>query len=106
MAFDLNRDNSSFFLSTLVTTMNAVRMYTTQVCPYCVRAKALLKQRGVEQIDEIRIDLDPAQRDHMMEITGRRTVPQIFIGTTHVGGCDDLIALDQRGGLLPLLQVA
>ena len=106
MAFDLNRDNSSSFLSTLVTTMNAVRMYTTQVCPYCVRAKALLKQRGVEQIDEIRIDLDPAQRDHMMEITGRRTVPQIFIGTTHVGGCDDLIALDQRGGLLPLLQVA
>ncbi|MEI8267945.1 MAG: glutaredoxin 3 [Betaproteobacteria bacterium] len=86
--------------------MNDVRMYTTQVCPYCVRAKALLKQRGVEQIDEIRIDLDPAQRDHMVEITGRRTVPQIFIGTTHVGGCDDLIALDQRGGLLPLLQAA
>lgn len=86
--------------------MNAVRMYTTQVCPYCVRAKALLKQRGVAQIEEIRIDLDSAQRDHMMETTGRRTVPQIFIGTTHVGGCDDLIALDQRGGLLPLLQVA
>lgn len=86
--------------------MNAVRMYTTQVCPYCVRAKALLKQRGVEQIEEIRVDLDPAQREHMMEITGRRTVPQIFIGVTHVGGCDDLIALDQRGGLLPLLQVA
>jgi glutaredoxin 3 len=93
-------------LLTRVTAMNDVRMYTTQVCPYCVRAKALLKQRGVEQIDEIRIDLDPAQRDHMMEITGRRTVPQIFIGTTHVGGCDDLIALDQRGGLLPLLQAA
>jgi glutaredoxin 3 len=86
--------------------MNAVRMYTTQTCPYCVRAKALLKQRGVAQIEEIRIDLDPAQRDHMMETTGRRTVPQIFIGTTHVGGCDDLIALDQRGGLLPLLQAA
>ena len=86
--------------------MNAVRMYTTQVCPYCVRAKALLKQRGVAQIEEIRIDLDPAQRDHMMETTGRRTVPQIFIGTTHVGGCDDLITLDQRGGLLPLLQAA
>ena len=86
--------------------MNDVRMYTTQVCPYCVRAKALLKQRGVAQIEEIRIDLDPTQRDHMMEITGRRTVPQIFIGSTHVGGCDDLIALDQRGGLLPLLQVA
>ena len=86
--------------------MNAVRMFTTQVCPYCVRAKALLKQRGVEQIEEIRIDLDPAQRDHMMEVTGRRTVPQIFIGSTHVGGCDDLMALDQRGGLLPLLQAA
>jgi glutaredoxin 3 len=86
--------------------MNAVRMFTTQVCPYCVRAKALLKQRGVEQIEEIRIDLDPARRDHMMEITGRRTVPQIFIGSTHVGGCDDLMALDQRGGLLPLLQAA
>ena len=84
--------------------MAAVKMYTTQVCPYCQRAKALLKQRGVEQIEEIRIDLDPAQRDHMMQITGRRTVPQIFIGQTHVGGCDDLIALDQRGGLVPMLQ--
>jgi glutaredoxin 3 len=78
-------------------------MYTTQVCPYCVRAKALLKQRGVAEIEEIRVDLDPAQRDHMIELTGRRTVPQIFIGTTHVGGCDDLVALDQKGGLLPLL---
>ena len=84
-------------------TKSLVRMYTTQVCPYCVRAKALLKQRGVTEIEEIRIDLDPAQRDHMMQITGRRTVPQIFIGATHVGGCDDLIALDQRGGLLALL---
>jgi glutaredoxin 3 len=83
--------------------MALVKMYTTQVCPYCVRAKALLKQRGVEQIEEIRIDLDPAQRDQMMAITGRRTVPQIFIGDTHVGGCDDLIALDQRGGLTPML---
>jgi glutaredoxin 3 len=83
--------------------MSSVRMYTTQVCPYCVRAKALLKQRGVVQIEEIRVDLDPAQRDHMIELTGRRTVPQIFIGTTHVGGCDDLVALDQKGGLLPLL---
>ncbi len=83
--------------------MSSVRMYTTQVCPYCVRAKALLKQRGVAQIEEIRVDLDPAQRDHMIELTGRRTVPQIFIGTTHVGGCDDLVALDQKGGLLPLL---
>ena len=83
--------------------MNVVRMYTTQVCPYCLRAKALLKQRGVAQIDEVRVDLDPQQRDKMIEITGRRTVPQIFIGDTHVGGCDELVALDQRGGLMPLL---
>jgi glutaredoxin 3 len=86
--------------------MNAVRMYTTQVCPYCVRAKALLKQRGVAEIEEIRIDLDPAERERMVAATGRRTVPQIFIGPTHVGGCDDLIALDQRGGLMPLLAQA
>jgi len=78
-------------------------MYTTQYCPFCIRAKALLKQRGVEEIDEIRVDLQPAERDTMVQITGRRTVPQIFIGGTHVGGCDDLIALDQRGGLAPLL---
>lgn len=84
--------------------MSAVVMYTTQVCPYCVRAKALLQQRGVTAIQEVRVDLDPAQRDHMIAITGRRTVPQIFIGDTHVGGCDDLVALDQKGGLLPLLQ--
>jgi glutaredoxin 3 len=84
--------------------MNPVRMYTTQVCPYCQRAKALLKQRGVAAIEEIRIDIDPVQRDLMIEQTGRRTVPQIYIGDTHVGGCDDLVALDQRGGLLPLLQ--
>jgi glutaredoxin 3 len=83
--------------------MPSVKMYTTQVCPYCVRAKALLKQRGVQEIEEIRVDLDPQQRRHMMEITGQRTVPQIFIGSTHVGGCDDLVALDQRGGLMPLL---
>ncbi len=86
--------------------MAAVKMYTTLVCPFCVRAKSLLKQRGVEQIEEIRVDLDPAERQAMMERTGRRTVPQIFIGDTHVGGCDDLVALDQRGGLLPLLQAA
>jgi glutaredoxin 3 len=84
--------------------MPHVKMYTTQVCPFCIRAKALLKQRGVEQIEEIRIDLDAAQRDHMMAITGRRTVPQIFIGDTHVGGCDDLIALDSQGKLMPMLQ--
>jgi glutaredoxin 3 len=83
--------------------MNRVRMYTTQVCPYCIRAKALLKQRGVASIEEVRVDLEPAQREQMVALTGRRTVPQIFIGDTHVGGCDDLIALDQRGGLLPLL---
>jgi len=84
--------------------MPAVKMYTTQVCPYCQRAKALLQQRGVAQIEEIRVDLNPAERDTMVQITGRRTVPQIFIGDTHVVGCDDLVALDHRGGLLPLLQ--
>lgn len=86
--------------------MQAVKMYTTAVCPYCVRAKQILKAKGVAQIEEIRIDTDPLQRTHMMEITGRRTVPQIFIGNTHVGGCDDLIALDGRGGLVPLLNAA
>ena len=83
--------------------MTLVRMYTTESCPYCVRAKALLNQRGVSAIDEVRVDLEPAQRVKMMELTGRRTVPQIFIGDTHVGGCDDLVALDRRGGLLGLL---
>ncbi|HPU21272.1 MAG TPA: glutaredoxin 3 [Alicycliphilus sp.] len=83
--------------------MQAVKMYTTAVCPYCTRAKQLLKARGVEQIEEVRIDTDPAARQQMMDITGRRTVPQIFIGDTHVGGFDDLAALDQRGGLMPLL---
>jgi glutaredoxin 3 len=86
--------------------MQAVKMYTTQVCPYCHRAKALLKSRGVDQIDEIRIDLDPVERDVMISLTKRRTVPQIFIGNTHVGGCDDLVALDQQGGLRPLLQAS
>ena len=84
----------------------SVRMNTTAVCPYCQRAKQLLRARGVEQIEEIRIDTDPQAREHMMQTTGRRTVPQIFIGQTHVGGCDDLIALDGRGGLMPLLQGA
>lgn len=83
--------------------MAPVKMFTTQVCPFCIRAKALLKQRGVEAIEEIRIDLDAGARDRMIQATGRRTVPQIFIGSTHVGGCDDLIALDQRGALAPLL---
>ena len=86
--------------------MAPVKMYTTLVCPFCVRAKMLLKQRGVEQIEEIRVDLNPAERQTMMDMTGRRTVPQIFIGDTHVGGCDDLVALDQRGALAPLLQAA
>ena len=85
--------------------MPPIKMYTTAVCPYCVRAKQLLKARGVEAIEEIRIDTDPGQRQHMMDITGQRTVPQIFIGNTHVGGCDVLIALDRQGGLLPLLQL-
>ncbi len=86
--------------------MNPVRMYLTSSCPYCHRAKALLHQRGVAAIDEIRIDQHPAERARMIEETGRRTVPQIFIGGTHVGGCDDLLALDQRGGLLPMLGAA
>jgi len=81
-------------------------MYTTGVCPYCIRAKQFLKSKGVEQIEEIRIDIDPAARNLMMEVTGRRTVPQIFIGDTHVGGHDDLVALDGRGGLQPLLDAA
>ena len=84
--------------------MQHVKMYTTQVCPYCLRSTALLKQRGVQAIEEIRIDQDAEQRDHMMAITGRRTVPQIFIGETHVGGCDDLMALDSAGKLTALLE--
>jgi glutaredoxin 3 len=87
-----------------MTPHSSITMYTTEVCPYCLRAKALLKARGVTEIDEIRVDRDPAARTTMIERTGRRTVPQIFIGGAHIGGCDDLIELDQRGGLLPLLQ--
>jgi glutaredoxin 3 len=83
--------------------MQVVKMYTTAVCPFCIQAKRVLKSRGVEQIEEIRIDANPEERMRMMELTGRRTVPQIFIGATHVGGCDDLMALDGKGGLLPLL---
>jgi glutaredoxin 3 len=81
-----------------------VLMYTTAVCPFCIRAKQLLKARGVEQIEEVRVDLDPERRDEMMQKTQRRTVPQIFIGETHVGGCDDLYALDASGQLKPLLE--
>jgi glutaredoxin 3 len=85
--------------------MQSVVMYSTAVCPYCSAAERLLKARGVEQIDKRRIDTDPALRDEMMtRSNGRRSVPQIFIGTTHVGGFDDLSALDQAGGLIPLLQ--
>jgi len=86
--------------------MKSVKMYTTAVCPYCIRAKQILKARGVDQIEEIRIDVDPTARATMMQVTQRRTVPQIFIGDTHVGGCDDLMDLDSRGGLMPLLQSA
>jgi len=83
--------------------MAKVVMYSTAVCPYCQRAEMLLKQRGVSEIEKIRIDLDSTQRDQMIAKTGRRTVPQIFIGDRHVGGFDDLAALDREGGLAPLL---
>ena len=83
--------------------MPTIRMYTTGTCPYCLRAKQLLKARGVAEIDEIRVDLEPEQRKHMVAETGRRTVPQIFIGPRHIGGCDELMALDAQGGLEPLL---
>lgn len=83
--------------------MKPVKMYTTQVCPYCVRAKQLLQQRGVTTIEEVRVDLDPVQREHMMALTGRRTVPQIFIGDRHVGGFDELYALDRSGELDAIL---
>ena len=83
--------------------MQTVTMYSTAVCPYCVRAEMLLKQRGVTEIQKIRIDQDPEQRSIMMERTGRRPVPQIYIGDTHVGGFDDLAALDRANGLMPLL---
>ena len=80
-----------------------ILMYTTAVCPYCTRAKLLLKARGVTEIEEVRIDLDPGRRDEMMHKTRRRTVPQIYIGDTHVGGFDELSALDSAGKLRPLL---
>ncbi|WP_442951834.1 glutaredoxin 3 [Oryzomicrobium sp.] len=80
-----------------------VLMYSTAVCPYCVRAEQLLAHKGVTEIDKVRVDLDPARREEMMQRTGRRTVPQIYIGDYHVGGCDDLYALDREGRLDPLL---
>jgi glutaredoxin 3 len=78
-------------------------MYSTGVCPYCQRAEARLKARGVTQIEKVRVDLEPARRDEMISRTGRRTVSQVFIGETHVGGFDDLSALDRDGKLVPLL---
>ena len=86
--------------------MQHVTMYTTAVCPYCIQAKRILKAKGVEEIEEIRVDALPEARMKMVELTGRRTVPQIFIGSTHVGGCDDLMALDAEGALVPLLNAA
>ena len=86
--------------------MQTVKIYTTGSCPYCIHAKQLLKQRGVAELNEIRVDMLPDERQTMMQITGRRTVPQIFIGSTHVGGCDELVALDGNGGLMPLLNAA
>ena len=83
--------------------MNKVTMYSTSVCPYCVMAERLLQPRGVGLIEKIRVDLEPKRLQEMMERTGRRTVPQIYIGDTHVGGFDDLSALDNAGGLVPLL---
>jgi glutaredoxin 3 len=84
--------------------MPPITMYSTAVCPYCVLAERLLRAKGVDQIDKVRVDLDPARRVEMMEKTGRRTVPQIYIGERHVGGYDDLVVLDRAGELIPLLQ--
>ena len=83
--------------------MAKVRMYTTAVCPFCQMAERLLREKGIAEIDKIRVDLDPEQRSAMMEKTGRRTVPQIYIGDTHVGGFDELAALHRAGKLDPLL---
>lgn len=86
--------------------MSEVRMYCTATCPYCNAAERLLRAKGVQDIVKIRVDLEPARRVEMMEQTGRRTVPQIWIGTHHVGGFDDLSELDREGGLDPLLKAA
>ena len=83
--------------------MQPVKIYTTGTCPYCISAKQLLARSGVTDLNEIRVDQIAGEREKMMALTNRRTVPQIFIGSTHVGGCDDLVALDGKGGLLPLL---
>ena len=84
--------------------MSAVKMYTTGVCPYCQMAERLLTSKGVAEIEKVRVDLEPARRTEMMERTGRRTVPQIYIGETHVGGYDELAALDRAGKLDELLR--
>ena len=86
-----------------MTAMPRVLMYSTAVCPFCVRAEQLLRARGVVDIEKVRIDLDPARRAEMLERTARRTVPQIYIGEMHVGGSDELLALDRAGKLMPLL---
>ena len=83
--------------------MAKVMMYSTAVCPFCLMAERLLRSKGVDEIEKIRVDLDPARRDEMTQRTGRRTVPQIYVGERHVGGYDDLAALDHAGGLDPLL---
>jgi len=85
--------------------MTKVIMYSTAFCPYCIMAERMLRARGVTEIEKIRVDLEPARRAEMIEKTGRRTVPQIFIGSTHVGGYDDLAKLDRSDGLVKLLTV-
>lgn len=84
-------------------TMAKILMYSTGICPYCLMAERLLKSKGVAEIEKVRVDLEPGRRDEMMQRTGRRTVPQIYVGEHHVGGYDDLAALDRAGGLEPLL---
>ncbi|MBK7766597.1 MAG: glutaredoxin 3 [Sulfuritalea sp.] len=83
--------------------MPKVLMYSTAVCPFCVRAEQLLKRKGVTEIEKVRVDLEPERREEMMQKTGRRTVPQVYIGATHVGGCDELYELDRQGKLDSLL---
>jgi len=86
--------------------MAKVTMYTTAVCPFCLMAERLLRAKGVAELEKIRVDLEPGRRQEMMERTGRRTVPQIYVGGRHVGGYDELAALDRAGGLDPLLAAA
>ncbi len=100
----MNTENNEAINEVNNDAVDEVVMYSTRVCPYCVRAEQLLKLRGIKQIKKVLIDQDPAQREEMMKLTGRRTVPQIFINHTHVGGYDDLAALDRANGLLPLLK--